>query len=129
DDDLANAAYTLQTGRAALKHRLAVVCREGTHAVHALSADASQRRIAGVAEAPKTDVVFMFSGQCGQHPGMARALYEGEPVFRAAIDVCAAHLQRFHGGDIRPLLCQAGQGSEASWREFEALVQPLLFSF
>ena len=60
---------------------------------------------------------------------MARALYEGEPVFREAIDECAAHLLRFHGRDIRPLIYQPEQGSEASEREFEALVQPLLFSF
>lgn len=35
-------------------------------------------------------VVFMFPGQGAQHIGMARGLYDAEPVFAEHFDACAA---------------------------------------
>ena len=113
---LADVAYTLQVGRAALPHRRTVVGRCLAD-VRARLAEPEDTRPCG---APK--VVFMFPGGGSQRVGMGRALYAEEPVYRAAFDRCAdLFLQA--GVDIRPYLFpKPGEESTAA----EALLGPSL---
>jgi phthiocerol/phenolphthiocerol synthesis type-I polyketide synthase E len=46
-------------------------------------------------------VVFLFPGQGAQHVGMARGLYESEPVFAEHFDQCAAGFGEELGIDLR----------------------------
>ncbi|MBO0864534.1 MAG: acyltransferase domain-containing protein, partial [Mycobacterium sp.] len=46
-------------------------------------------------------VVFLFPGQGAQHIGMARGLYESEPVFAEHFDECAAGFGEELGIDLR----------------------------
>ena len=94
---VADAAHTAGIGRSHKVERAAVVATDAGEAVTALQALADgaehprcHRGKASLARA--TDVVFMFSGQGGQHPGMAKDLYAGAPVFRAELDRCSALL-------------------------------------
>ena len=87
---LADIAFTLQAGRRAMRYRQAIVCRNTDEAIEQLEQlDTTNMRLVDEA----SPVVFLFSGQGSQYAGMARGLYESEPVFRAAFNDCAAILK------------------------------------
>lgn len=124
---LADVAHTLQTGRQALRHRRAVVAADHAQAGAALAAAAAWDCRD---ESPR--VVYMLPGQGAQHPGMACALYDAEPVFRDEVDSAAAVLAEPLGFDLRELLL-ARPGSEPAAADAAerlrqtAVAQPALF--
>jgi acyl transferase domain-containing protein/NADPH:quinone reductase-like Zn-dependent oxidoreductase len=91
--------YTASVGRRHHEHRLAVVGRNRREMKAALEAFARGEEHQGLAvdrrrpnlRAP----VFVFAGQGRQWPGMGKALFESEPVFRAAFEECDAALSRY----------------------------------
>ncbi|HEV7843522.1 MAG TPA: type I polyketide synthase, partial [Pyrinomonadaceae bacterium] len=130
--NLADVAYTLQTGRRAFTHRRALVCRDLEDAAQALEA-LDERRVlteAGATEG-RRPVAFMFSGQGEQHVFMGLSAYRNEPVFRRTIDLCAELLAPQLGFDMRSLLYpEAGQMEEAELKLRQtAVAQPALFVF
>jgi amino acid adenylation domain-containing protein len=126
---LADVAGTLQEGRAAHPLRWSAAVRSLDDARAAL-AEPDARRPARQAAEPAPPVAFLFPGQGTQHAGMARALYEREPVFRREIDGCASALFPELGVDLRALLFPAEGGEdEANARLRETgLTQPALFA-
>jgi acyl transferase domain-containing protein len=100
--ELADVAFTLQTGRKAFRHRRAIVCRDRDAAVQALEhARGTSKDAADGAARP---VVFMFPGQGSQAVNMGRELYEWLPQFRDDVDTCARRLEALLELDIRALL-------------------------
>ncbi|MFT4625565.1 MAG: acyl transferase domain-containing protein/acyl carrier protein [Myxococcota bacterium] len=94
---LADAAYTLNVGRSHLAARAAVIGADRDAVLAQLAkVAAGKATISGKAEAARP--VFLCTGAGPQRVGMARSLYETEPVFRAALDECARllepHLER-----------------------------------
>ncbi|HSF42281.1 MAG TPA: amino acid adenylation domain-containing protein [Thermoanaerobaculia bacterium] len=85
---LADAAFTLQVGRRGFAHRRAVVCRGVDEARRILEERDPRRLLTGVQDGGRRPVAFLLSGVGDHYPGMARGLYETEPVFRAALDRC-----------------------------------------
>ena len=78
-----------------------------------------------------SQVAFLFPGQGGQHTGMARDLYEHEPVFRAEIDRCARQAASRLGFDFRAVLYPDGvDDSKAAPDQLESMAtaQPALFA-
>ncbi|HHX88631.1 MAG TPA: type I polyketide synthase, partial [Paracoccus sp.] len=85
DQPLADVAHTLHTGRRAFERRRVVVAETHDEAATLLETDNPQRVFTHTA-LQDPDVVFMFPGGGAQYAGMARDLYETEPVFREWMD-------------------------------------------
>ncbi|MET0896301.1 MAG: beta-ketoacyl synthase N-terminal-like domain-containing protein [Mycobacterium sp.] len=103
---LPDVAYTLQRRRKE-SVRLAAVVADGRDAATVLAADEHDNAFVGAplpASLTETDadrVVLLFPGQGAQHIGMARGLYESEPVFAQHFDECAEGFQGELGIDLR----------------------------
>ncbi|HEY0736955.1 MAG TPA: SDR family oxidoreductase, partial [Herpetosiphonaceae bacterium] len=127
DLNLADVAYTLQLGRRAFNYRRTLVCRDLDDAVQALASNDPERLFSSYQEPGGRPLVFMFSGQGAQYPGMAADVYRDEPIFREALDRCAELLQPLMGQDIRSIIF-APPGAETPVLEQTQYAQPALFA-
>ncbi|HEV8581881.1 MAG TPA: amino acid adenylation domain-containing protein [Thermoanaerobaculia bacterium] len=119
--DLADVAYTLQTGRRSFPHRLAVVVEDRDEALAALEGTGPRRLLGSEQESTDRPVTFLFSGLGEHYPGMARDLYPAEPTFRAELDRCCELLRPHLGLDLRQLLFPESAGS-ASGTDLRAML-------
>jgi len=127
--DIADVAYTLQVGRRHFPHRRFVVTPSLEDAITAL--DERDPRHVPTAEFPGGDrkVVFMFPGGGAQYIGMGRDLWDSEPVFRQAIEDCAAAINPRIGTDLMVLLYpEDGSGTGGEPLERPATALPALFA-
>jgi acyl transferase domain-containing protein len=100
---LADIAWTLKEGRRAFEKRRVVVARDHAQAAELLSG-ANPRLVFDhehLGDSP--EVIFMFPGGGAQYAGMARDLYETEPVFADWMDRGLALLQPRFATDLRAL--------------------------
>jgi acyl transferase domain-containing protein/acyl-CoA synthetase (AMP-forming)/AMP-acid ligase II/acyl carrier protein len=90
--DIANIAFTANTGRSHLPHRLAVIGDSTARMRERLAATRAGGEPEGVfrgrVEDGPPEVVFLFTGQGSQAVGMGRQLYETQPTFRRTLDLC-----------------------------------------
>jgi acyl transferase domain-containing protein len=110
---LRDTAFTMQVGRRRLRWRRAIVAASRAQAIAELRAP-SGKSAAVSDERRGAQVAFVFPGQGAQRPGMARALYEREPVFRETFDLAAAAMRAELGLDLTAVLYPdrpAGPGS------------------
>ena len=125
---LADVAYTLQTGRSAMPHRRAIVCRDLGDAVRSLRMKSSATQAVGVADRREPSCVLMFSGQGAQYVGMAAELYRDEPTFRADVDACCDLLKPHLDRDLREVMFADGRDAAAAeLLKQTAYTQPALF--
>lgn len=104
DVDLADAAYTL-TRRRTDTVRMAAVVTDTQDAVAVLRAGEHDNVFVAESSPAAKDsgdrVAFLFPGQGAQHIGMARGLYDHEPVFAEHFDQCASGFGDELGIDLK----------------------------
>ncbi|MBB4637948.1 type I polyketide synthase [Longimicrobium terrae] len=111
---IADTAWTLQAGRREFAFRRMLVVRDGEDAAELLASRHPERMLTAAVEDGHRSVAFLFPGVGDQYPGMARGLYDAEPVFRAEVDRCADLLAPHLGLDLREVLFPAGSEPAAS---------------
>jgi acyl transferase domain-containing protein/acyl carrier protein len=132
DAPFSDVTFTAHTGRTHYLERLAVRAASAADAASAIAAWRDGAAPAGVARGTGNsglapEIAFLFTGQGAQYAGMGRRLYDVEPVFRAALDHCAA-LLRPHLD--RPLLAviHPADGDDARLIDRTGYTQPALFA-
>ena len=100
---LPDVAFTL-AGRRPYELRMAAVVADRADAAAVLTA--AEHDKVSVGQCPPglspggKRLAFLFPGQGAQHVGMARGLYDTEPVFRENFDRCAAGFAEELGIDL-----------------------------
>ncbi|WUK15714.1 type I polyketide synthase [Kitasatospora sp. NBC_00374] len=123
DPDLADVALSLATGRAALKHRAALVGGDRAQVLAGLETlaaggSAAAEGVAGTAGR----TAFLFAGQGSQRAGMGEELYGSFPVFAAAFDAVCAELDPLLDRPLRAVVGDAELIDETGY------TQPALFA-
>ena len=129
DRELADVAYTLQTGRRAFDFRRAIAASDSQAAIAALKESIGRPAPAKKRNAPDSSICFMFPGQGAQHVNMGRELYSSEPVFHDAVDRCAAILRTELNLDLLSVLYPAVDPETDTPTELTQtyLAQPAIF--
>lgn len=103
DQPLADVAFTLKEGRRAFEKRRVLVAASHAEAADLLESGDPRRVFNHSSVGEDPEVVFMFPGGGAQYAGMARDLYETEPVFAEWMDRGLGVLEPRLDYDIRAL--------------------------
>ncbi len=131
DADLPDICFTANTGRAHLAQRATIVAHTIGELRSRLGALADGVPAEGVrtgrlARRDPPRVAFLFTGQGAQYAGMARGLYTAAPVFRDALDRCAAVLAPLLDRPLLDLLFS--ETNSATLLDETRYTQPALFA-
>ncbi|WP_157857240.1 type I polyketide synthase [Streptomyces varsoviensis] len=131
DTDLADVAYSLASGRAALEHRAAVLGTEPESVLRSLRAYAEGRRpasvLTGTAGLPGR-TAFLFPGQGSQRAGAGARLYRDDAVFADALDEVLTELDPHLEVPLHDVLFAENGTPEAELLERTRYTQPALFA-
>jgi amino acid adenylation domain-containing protein len=130
--NLADAAFTLNTGRKAFEHKKMLVCRDANEALEILEQEQEQgqgneheqQTIQTHYAKEEKRAIFMFPGQGSQYVDMARGVYETEPVFRQEMDRCFEILKPLMDYDLKEILYPSAEGHR-SYRSNESYIPPI----
>lgn len=103
DQPLADVAWTLKQGRREFEKRRVIVAKSHEEAAKLLEENDPRRTFTHSVVGDDPEMVFMFPGGGAQYAGMARDLYETEPVFAEWMDRGLDILQPKLDYDIRAL--------------------------
>jgi amino acid adenylation domain-containing protein len=123
--NLADAAYTLATGRHTFASRCATVAATREDAVDALRSSQSPAPPAH----SQRSIVFQFPGQGSQFTGMGRELYASEPIYRDTLDLCLSIAEQAGAHALRQLIfCDLANDEAEVELAQTRFAQPTLFA-
>ncbi len=109
DVNIADAAYTLQVGRASMKNRKAIVCRTADEAADYINNPDIHHVFIGKCEKQNKPVTFIFPGQDTADIKRAFDLYEEGLTFKSYVDKCLKILNQYEHIDIREFIYPTGE--------------------
>ncbi|MEZ0356074.1 type I polyketide synthase [Mycobacterium sp. SA01] len=130
DASIADVSYTAGAGRSHFEHRAAVVANSVSEAKMLLDDLVANRLRPGVLRGECTDpptTAWFFPGQGSQYPGMAKELFDTEPVFADTLRRCAQAVDPMLP---RPLLdvLFSGDRENAETLRHTSFAQPAIFA-
>jgi len=126
ETDLDALCHTVNSGRNHFSHRLALTGTTTQAFQQSLTVVADSREPVGFQhgfQSPK--VAFLFTGQGGQYPGMARQLWLEQPRFRKTLQHCDKILHELLGESILEIMHDPSAPERISQTRF---TQPALFA-
>lgn len=131
DASLADTCFTASTGRTHFSQRLSVTAATLPQLEERLQAFLDGKQVRGVRYGyvqgrQQSPLVWLFTGQGSQYPGMGRQLYETQPTFRDALWRCSEILRSYLDIPLLSLLYPA-PGSPNLLHE-TIYTQPALFA-
>ena len=124
--NLADAAYTLQTGRAEFDYRKTLSFESTEELLNLLNSKEFNRYPEKPTVKKTPEVVFMFSGQGSQYPQMGLNLYKSETYFKNQVDQCLAIAAKHTNADLKSaLFSNADEANENI--NATVITQPCLF--
>lgn len=128
--DIADTAFTLQTGRQNFPYKQYVIARTPSEASELLKNSSVNMVAPQLQESSNQKIVFMFSGQGSQYVDMGKGLYSSDRIFKTVFDECSDILDKLMSMDLRGLLFSKENALENSIKISQTnITQPLLFSF
>jgi amino acid adenylation domain-containing protein len=128
--NLADLAYTLQTGRESFRFRKFVVAGTIEEVKTLLASGNPLQAASGDVTTMASGIAFMFPGQGSQYVGMGNSFYRDEIVFRNSVDQCVRLFNPFLETDLMEVLYPA-PGKESHSEELlkqTQYTQPALFT-
>ncbi len=128
---LADVCFTAGTGRAHLEQRAALVVNSRESAMGLLGALAENRPAPGLFRGESHDVpktAWLFTGQGSQYPGMARELYDTEPVFAETLNRCAAAVAERLEKPLLDVIFDVADPDDGATLQQTSYAQPALFA-
>ncbi|MGG1220851.1 amino acid adenylation domain-containing protein [Priestia endophytica] len=129
--NLADAAYTLQTGRRSFGFRQAFVAGSREETIRVLTEKQGKgigKLMHSRVEAQK--IIFMFSGQGNQYINMGLDLYREEPYFKELMDACFQAYEGATGRSLARILYPLAAEEEKAREKLAATqyAQPAIFA-
>ncbi|MDZ7831610.1 MAG: SDR family NAD(P)-dependent oxidoreductase [Desulfobacterales bacterium] len=131
DTSIGDLCYSANTGRTHFANRLAIGAATAGELKDKLAAAAAGNADTGIlsgsaAKNSSLSVVFLFTGQGAQYPGMAKSLFGSQPVFREHITACDALLRPYLDGSLMDVIFASSEAAEEIHQT--GYTQPALFA-